>query len=88
MSRFSGRFLTGSVCLALALFQVGCSTEDDVVSELAEDETTGSGEDAPESVHNFADTVELEGSVFDPSRLLDVQISISDENLTISKLMI
>ena len=33
-----------------------------------------------ESTHNFAETVEPEDSVFAPARVLNVQVSISDEN--------
>ena len=48
--------------------------------EVVDDGVTEPGDDPAENTHNFAETVEPEDGVFAPARVLNVQVSISDEN--------
>ena len=80
MSRPSPLFVASRLCFVLMLFQLGCSASEEAVSEVVDDGVTEPGDDPVESTHNFAETVEPEDSVFAPGRVLNVQVSISDEN--------
>ena len=73
-------FAASSLCFVLMLFQLGCSVSEESVSEVVDDGVTEPGDDPAESTQNFAETVEPEDSVFAPARVLNVQVSISDEN--------
>ena len=61
------------------LFQLGCSASE-AVSEVVDDGVTEPGDDPAESTTTLQGAVEPEDSVFAPARVLNVQVSISDEN--------
>ena len=83
MTFFKLNHVFGSLGVALAFGLTGCAASDDEVSDIGGPDSPDAvvdESDSTEGVQNFGETTEAEGSPFDPARLIDVQISIAEED--------